>query len=318
MHVGPALTPLEHPTPAERAAAGKAVRRKAHGDWGPAADRRDAVDALEEQARSRVPELVPIRYGRMLLSPLAFFRGAAAVMASDLAHAPRTGLEVQLSGDAHLLNFGVYAAPDRRRVFSLNDFDKALSGPFEWDAKRLAASFAVAGRERNFDRRERRSITLAAAPSYRLALRAFAEMRNLDVWFARLELDQIVEQLSREVKAKHLDSIERNLAKRRAKDHLRAFAKLTVVEDGETAHRQRPAADRSDRGAPAARRVGTAGRCTARDLRVIPEDARRRSPPATRQVPVCARRAKSGGDRQRRRSGLDANVEAMDAKAMTL
>jgi uncharacterized protein (DUF2252 family) len=146
----------EHPTPAERAARGKAarakLRRSAHADWAPAPDRPDPVELLEEQARTRVPELVPIRYGRMLLSPFSFFRGAAAVMAADLAPTPRTGLTVQLSGDAHLANFGVFAASDRRLVFSLNDFDETLPGPFEWDVKRLVASFEVAGRECGLDR----------------------------------------------------------------------------------------------------------------------------------------------------------------------
>jgi uncharacterized protein (DUF2252 family) len=229
--------PLEHPTPAERAARGKAARREAkrsaHADWEPARSRPDPVELLEEQARTRVAELVPIRYGRMLLSPLAFFRGAAAIMASDLADSPRTRLGAQLSGDAHLGNFGVYAAPDRRLVFSLNDFDETLRGPFEWDVKRLVASFAVAGRERDFTERQRRSVNLSAARSYRTAILAFARMRTLDIWYARFELEDIVRQLAEELDAKHLDSLERDLARRRAKDHLRAFAKLTHIVDGQ-------------------------------------------------------------------------------------
>jgi uncharacterized protein (DUF2252 family) len=227
---------VEPQTLAERAAHGKAARaevsRSVHGEWEPRPDRPDPVDLLEEQARTRDPELVPIRYGRMLLSPFAFFRGAAYVMASDLAHTPRTGLLVRLSGDAHLSNFGVYAAADRRLVFSLNDFDETLPGPFEWDVKRLVASFAVAGRERGFDKRQRRKATLAAGRSYRGAMRDFAQKRTLDVWYSRLEVDAIVEQWAKEVHAKRLDRIERNLAKRRAKDNLRAFAKLTTVVDG--------------------------------------------------------------------------------------
>jgi uncharacterized protein (DUF2252 family) len=154
-------------------------------------------------------------------------------MASDLAHMPRTRLRVELSGDAHLSNFGVYAAPDRRLVFSLNDFDETLPGPFEWDVKRLAASFAVAGRERGFADARRRPVALAAARSYREAMRDFAEMRTLDVWYARLEVDEIVRRWGSEVRAKRLARIERSVAKRRAKDHLRAFAKLTEVVDGE-------------------------------------------------------------------------------------
>jgi uncharacterized protein (DUF2252 family) len=227
----------EHPTPAERAARGRAarakVRRSAHADWTPAPDRPDPVGLLEEQARTRVPELLPIRYGRMLLSPFSFFRGAAAVMAADLAPTPRTGLTVQLSGDAHLANFGVFAAADRRLVFSLNDFDETLRGPFEWDVKRLVASFEVAGRERGFDTKQRRAANLTAARSYRLALRDFAQSRTLDVWYAREEVDGIVQRWSTEVHAKRLDRIERNLAKQRVKDSLRAFDKLTEVVDGE-------------------------------------------------------------------------------------
>jgi len=225
-----------HPTPAERAARGKAaraeVRRSAPADWEPAADRPDPVEVLEGQARTRVPELVPIRYGRMLLSPLAFFRGAAAIMAADLAPTPRTGLAVQLSGDAHLFNFGVFAASDRRLVFSLNDFDETLTGPFEWDVKRLVASFEVAGRERGLDRKHRRKANLTAVRSYRLAMQDFAQSRTLDVWYARLEVDAIVQQWTTEVRKKRVDRIKRSLAKRTVKDNLRALDKLTEVVDG--------------------------------------------------------------------------------------
>src|SRR5215218_11070923 len=187
--------PKPHPTPRERAARGKAARRdvprSVHGDWVPASARRDPVELLEEQAASRVPELVPIRYGRMLVSPFTFFRGAAYPMAADLARGPRTGLEVQLCGDAHLSNFGTYAAPDRRLVFSVNDFDETLPGPFEWDLKRLVASFAVAGRDRGFDAKRRKAINLAAARSYREAMSDMAQMKKLDVWYARLDIETI-------------------------------------------------------------------------------------------------------------------------------
>ena len=168
-----------HLTAAERAEKGKAARvaapRAEHGEWAPAADRPDPVELLEEQAASRVRELVPIRYGRMLVSPFTFFRGAAYPMAADLAGAPRTGLDVQLCGDAHLSNFGAFGAPDRRLVFSINDFDETLPGPFEWDVKRLVASFAVAGRDRGFDAEAaaRRSIGRSAR-AYREAIREFA------------------------------------------------------------------------------------------------------------------------------------------------
>ena len=233
----PTLIPVEHPSPAERAARGRSVRkevpRSVHAEWEPAADRPDPLELLEEQARTRIAELVPIRYGRMLSSPFAFFRGAASVMASDLARTPRTGLHVELSGDAHLSNFGIYAAPDRRLVFSVNDFDETLPGPFEWDVKRLVASFAVLGRERGFTEGKRRSANLAAAQSYREAVRDFAQMRTLDVWYARLEVDELVRRWRGEVRRKRLEKIERDVAKRRAKDHLHAFDKLTDGADGE-------------------------------------------------------------------------------------
>src|SRR4051794_22773754 len=177
---------VAHFTRAERAARGKAARaevpRSSHAEWKPAPDRRDSVDVLEEQAQTRMPELVPIRYGRMLVSPFTFYRGGAALMAGDLAGTPRTGLQVQLCGDAHLSNFGAFAAPDRRLVFGLNDFDESLPGPFEWDVKRLVASFAVAGRDRGFDDKQREAVALEAGRSYREAMRGFAEMRTLDLW----------------------------------------------------------------------------------------------------------------------------------------
>ena len=226
----------EHVTATEHAARGKAERakvpRSAHTEWAPQSDRPDPVALLEHQGSTRDPELVPIRYGRMLLSPFAFYRGAAYLMASDLAQTPRTGLHVDLSGDAHLANFGIFAAADRRLVFSVNDFDETLPGPFEWD-KRLVASFAVLGRERGFGQKKRRIATLAASRSYRLAMRNFAKMPTLDVWYARMEVDEIVQRWGREVRAKQLDRIERDFAKHGGKDNLRALYKLTEVVDGE-------------------------------------------------------------------------------------
>ena len=162
---------LAHPTLAERGARGKAARaelpRQALGEWDAAAKRPDPVGLLEEQAQTRVPELVPIRYGRMLVSPFTFYRGAAAVMAYDLAPTPRAGLHVQLCGDAHLANFGGFASPERSFVFDLNDFDETLPGPFEWDVKRLAASFEVAGRNRGFDAKQRRNVVMTVVRTYR-------------------------------------------------------------------------------------------------------------------------------------------------------
>jgi uncharacterized protein (DUF2252 family) len=228
---------VEHFTPAERAARGKAVRaevpRSSHAEWEPPPHRPDPVELLEEQAQTRVPELVPIRYGRMLVSPFTFFRGAAYLMASDLSGGPRTGLHTHLCGDAHLSNFGVFAAPDRRLIFGLNDFDETLPGPFEWDVKRLVASFAVAGRDRGFDDKTRMKINAAVGRSYREAVQEFGAMRNMDVWYARVDVEDLLRDLSSRASVDQRKRMEKNLAKTRAKDNLKAFAKLTEVVDGE-------------------------------------------------------------------------------------
>jgi uncharacterized protein (DUF2252 family) len=226
-----------HLTVEERAAHGKAARgavpRSSHAAWQPASDRRDPVELLEEQAATRVPELVPIRYGRMLVSPFTFFRGAAYLMAADLASSPRTGLRVQLCGDAHLSNFGAFAAPDRRLVFSLNDFDETLPGPFEWDVKRLVASFEVAGRDRGFDARQRAVVNLAVTSSYRHSISDFAAMRNLDVWYARIDVEELLRRYTPQASVKQAKLAEQNLAKTRTKDSMKAFGKLTRLVDGE-------------------------------------------------------------------------------------
>jgi uncharacterized protein (DUF2252 family) len=217
-------------TPEDRAAAGKATRaevpRSSHAVWDPPADRADPVAVLEDQARSRVPELIPIRHGRMLASEFAFFRGGAAIMAADLAATPSTGFRVQLCGDAHLSNFGGFASPDRDMIFSVNDFDETIPGPWEWDVKRLAASFAIAGRERGFGPRERRGIVLTSMSRYREAMREFAGMRNLDVWYVRLDATGVMERWRKDVTAKAVRTFEQNVAKARGKDSLRALAKL--------------------------------------------------------------------------------------------
>jgi uncharacterized protein (DUF2252 family) len=197
------------------------------------ADDRDPVAILEAQATSRVPELVPVRYGRMLVSPFTFYRGAAAVMAHDLAPTPRAGLQAQLCGDAHLSNVGGYASPERKLVFDLNDFDETLPGPFEWDLKRLAASFEIAGRDRDFTKAERTKAVLAAVGSYREWMRKLAEARNLDVWYARLDVETIERKLH-DQEAKHQATVVAKAAeKARTKDSLKAFAKLTHLVDGE-------------------------------------------------------------------------------------
>jgi uncharacterized protein (DUF2252 family) len=226
-----------HLTREERAASGKAVRqrvpRSSHDEWTPDPGRPDPVELLEEQAATRVQELVPLRYGRMLRSPFTFFRGAAYLMASDLAGTPRTGLTVQLCGDAHLSNFGSFMSPDRRLLFGLNDFDETLPGPFEWDLKRLVASFAVAGRDRGFDTGKRASINQAVVSGYRLAMLEMAEMRRLDLWYLRLEVDQVAERIRTTMKPAVVKRFERNVAKARAKDSAKAFAKLVEMVDGQ-------------------------------------------------------------------------------------
>ena len=228
---------IAHFTADERAARGKAARaevpRRSHAEWEPPPHRPDPVDLLEEQAQTRVPELVPIRYGRMLVSPFTFYRGAAYLMASDLSGGPRTGLHAQLCGDAHLSNFGAFAAPDRRLVFAINDFDETLPGPFEWDLKRLVASFAVAGRDRGFDTRTREKIGAAVARSYRESIRQFAAMRNLDVWYARIHVEDIVSDFAARASGEQRKRMEKNLAKVRTKDSLKAFSKLTEMVEGE-------------------------------------------------------------------------------------
>ncbi len=188
---------------------------------------------LEAQAADRAPELLPIRYGRMLASPFAFFRGGAAIMASDLAATPRSGITAQLCGDAHLANFGGFAAPDRGLIFDINDFDETLPGPWEWDLKRLAASVEVAGRDREFGRKQRVLAVQAAAGEYRDQIRRLARMGNLESWYERVDLDLIRQRYSDEIDESAVELFERNLAKARRKTSVRAFAKLVREVDGE-------------------------------------------------------------------------------------
>jgi uncharacterized protein (DUF2252 family) len=224
-------------SPDEHAAAGKAARveapRSSHGEWASASDRPDPVELLEAQATSRVGQLVPLRYARMLASPFAFYRGAAAVMAADLAGAPRSGFTVQLCGDAHLSNFGAFASPDRELLFDVNDFDETLPGPWEWDVMRLAASFAVAGRANDFKHRERSAIVAAMAEEYRLAMRRLADLGNLEVWYTKMDVPTIAQRWGAAAGEKEVAAFRRNLAKTQAKDRMRALSKLTHAVDGE-------------------------------------------------------------------------------------
>jgi uncharacterized protein (DUF2252 family) len=232
----------KHLTVEERVARGRAAReaapRRSHGTWVPAADRPDPVALIEEQAADRVPSLVPIRHGRMLDGPFAFYRGGALIMASDLSTSPVSGIHTQLCGDAHLSNFGVFASPERQLLFDINDFDETLPGPWEWDVKRLAASFEVLGRERGFDPADRRAIVVACVAEYRMVTRQTAGMRTLDAWYDSVDVTQVMEFVRAEVSEKRLGKdeaaeVEKDLAKARTRDHARVFAKRTDEIDGE-------------------------------------------------------------------------------------
>ncbi|MFI2506487.1 DUF2252 domain-containing protein [Streptomyces sp. NPDC018972] len=221
------------PSPAERAAYGREARgrapRSSHGRFEAARDRPDPVGVIERQSATRLPELVPLRHGRMLESPFRFYRGAAAIMAADLGPLPDTGLTVRLCGDAHLLNFRLLASPERRLVFDINDFDETHAGPFEWDVKRLAASFAVAGRANGFSVEEQNGAVRACVEAYRRRMREFAGMRTLDIWYAQDDADRLRElmasSMDRGARRRTAEAVERA----RTRTHLRAFAKLTRV-----------------------------------------------------------------------------------------
>ena len=229
-------TGRERMTPADRAARGKearaAVPRDSHAVFDPGPGRPDPVGLLEEQAKSRVPELVPVRWGRMMVSPFTFYRGAALPMASDLSHTPVSGLAVQACGDAHLSNFGIFGSAERRLVFDVNDFDETTPGPWEWDVKRLAASLEVAGRGNGFGGKDRREIVTAAVTSYRQAMRTFAGMTNLGIWYAHADLDELRAQFDSQMKARQRKMVDKGMAKARTSDSMQEVAKLTHLVDG--------------------------------------------------------------------------------------
>ena len=229
-------TGLEHMTPAERAARGKearaAVPRESHAVFDPPPDRPDPIGLLEEQAQSRVPELVPVRWGRMMVSPFTFYRGAALPMASDLARTPVSGLAVQACGDAHLSNFGIFGSAERLLVFDVNDFDETLPGPWEWDVKRLAASVEVAARGNGFPGKDRREIVMATVTRYRQAMRTFAGMTNLDVWYAHVDVDELRAQFDAQLKQRQRKKLDKDLAKARTRDSMQEVTKLTRLVDG--------------------------------------------------------------------------------------
>jgi uncharacterized protein (DUF2252 family) len=223
-------------TPAERAARGKTARaevpRESHAAFDPPPDRPDPISLLEQQGKARLPELVPVRWGRMMVSPFTFFRGAALPMASDLAGTPVSGLSVQACGDAHLSNFGVFGSAERRLVFDVNDFDETLPGPWEWDVKRLAASLEVAARGNGFPGKQRRGIVSAAVTRYRQAMRDFAGMTDLDVWYAHADMDELRTQFESELQPRQRKAVAKGLAKARTRDSMQEVAKLTQVVDG--------------------------------------------------------------------------------------
>jgi uncharacterized protein (DUF2252 family) len=228
-------TAPEQLTPDERARRGKAARALAplesHAAFDPSPDRPDPITLLEEQAKSRVPELVPVRYGRMMVSPFSYYRGAALPMASDLAATPVSGLAVQACGDAHLSNFGIFGSAERRLVFDVNDFDETLPGPWEWDVKRLATSLEIAARDTGFPGKKRRAIVGAAVTRYREAMRDFAGRTNLEVWYAMADLDELRQQAS-QLKARQRKVADKALVKARTRDSMQEVAKLCRVEDG--------------------------------------------------------------------------------------
>jgi uncharacterized protein (DUF2252 family) len=238
---------VKHPSVEERASHGKECRTttpvSSHAGWVPASDRPDPIALLEAQNKTREQDLVPVRHGRMLASPFTFYRGAAKIMAADLKDTPRAGLNSQLCGDAHLSNFGVFASPERNLLFDLNDFDETLPGPFEYDVKRMSASFTIAARNNAFTKDETRDVTLTAVRAYREAMAQFAQMRTLDIWYARLSEQQLVEAIDLAVAtqkgkalkkaAKGMGKVARQgLAKAHTRDSLQALSKLAERVDG--------------------------------------------------------------------------------------
>jgi uncharacterized protein (DUF2252 family) len=240
---------ISHPSVDERRARGKEARNRtppsSHAGWAPATDRPDPVALLEEQNRTREPDLVPVRHGRMLVSPFTFYRGTAKIMASDLNGTPTAGLQVQLCGDAHLSNFGLFASPERRLLFDLNDFDETLPGPFEYDVKRLAASFTIAARNNGFAKADTRAVTVAAVTAYRETMASFAQMGTLEIWYAHLDEDELLQGIrsaaaaSKTTKqgakkgAKAARRAEKAVAKAHTRHSLQALSKLGELVDGQ-------------------------------------------------------------------------------------
>ncbi|HEY6566637.1 MAG TPA: DUF2252 domain-containing protein [Actinomycetota bacterium] len=237
-------TAVAHPSIKERKAQGKQSRSttapSAHEGWKPAKDRPDPVALLEQQDATREPDLVPVRHGRMMVSPFTFYRGAAKIMAADLKDTPRAGLTTQLCGDAHLSNFGLFASPERALMFDVNDFDETLPGPFEYDVKRMSASFTIAGRNNGFTKSQTRAITTASVRAYREAMADFAQMGTMDIWYARFSERDLMEAIKGLAKTGDRKAdvkqgkkrAEKVMAKARTRDSLQALSKLAEVVDG--------------------------------------------------------------------------------------
>ena len=224
-------------TPAERRVRGKAARaevpRESHAEWNPPADRADPVALLESQGAARVPDLVPVRYGRMMETPFTYYRGAALPMASDLARTASSGLIVQACGDAHLSNFGIFGSPERKLVFDVNDFDETLPAPWEWDVKRLAASLEVAARENGFGDKDRRKIVVASVRRYREVMRQLSGQGNLDVWYTQVDMDEFRARFDGLLKERQRKLLDKGLAKARTRDSMQELGKLCRIEDGQ-------------------------------------------------------------------------------------
>src|SRR5215213_854079 len=245
-----AVRRLAHPTVDDRRTQGREARDRtppsSHAGWAPASDRPDPVGLLQEQNRTREPDLVPVRHGRMLVSPFTLYRGAAKVMAADLAGTPTAGLKVQLCGDAHLSNFGAFASPERQLLFGLNDFDETLPGPFEYDVKRMAASFTIAGRNNGFAKADTKAATLASVTAYREAMAGFAAMGTMEIWYAHLAEDELLKGVqsaaakaskaskkAAKVAKRAQKTAQRTAAKAHTRDSLQALSKLGERVDGQ-------------------------------------------------------------------------------------
>ena len=269
---------VPHLSVAERVARGKAARaevpRSRHAVFEPSPDRVDPVTLLERQAETRVPELVPIRYGRMLVSPFTFYRGAAMIMAQDLGPTPRSGLNVQCCGDAHLSNFGAFASPERRLVFDVNDFDETLPGPWEWDVKRLAVSMLIAARDNGYRIKDEERIVLDTVARYRTAMAEFAGMKNLDVWYSRLEIESVLEELAPQFKQKMVKRTETGAREGSHQGQHDGLLQAHAVDQRRCPDRRSVAADRADRKARAGPRARRDVRGASPAAARLPRDAR--------------------------------------------